>query len=73
MMKNIFDSDSNIIVDTKQLLDSFNTIKMVLTLKETDELVDSILNDTRRKLDSDTNNICIELRRMLEECYKPLD
>ena len=70
-MKDIFDSNGNVIVDTKKLLDSFNTMKMVLTLKETDELVDSILKDTRLKLDNDTNMVCIELRKMLEDCYKP--
>ena len=70
-MKDIYNSNGNVIVDTKKLIDSFNTMKMVLTLKETDELVEKIINDARRKLDDDTNMVCVELKQTLENCYKP--
>jgi hypothetical protein len=69
-MKDIYNSNGDVIVDTKKLLDSFNTMKMVLTLKETDELVHKIVNDARRKLDNDTNMVCVQLKETLENTYK---
>lgn len=72
-MKDIFDSKGNKLVDTKKLLESFNTMKMVLTLKDTENLVESILQDTRMKLDIDTNSVVKELRELLESEFKPIN
>lgn len=72
-MKDIFDSKGNKLVDSKKLLESFNTMKMILTLKETENLVENILHDIRMKLDIDTNTVVKEFRELLESEYKPLN
>ena len=47
------------------------SIKMTLTLKESDELTEKILLDIRRKLDIDTQQVINEIRDQLEKTYKP--
>jgi len=59
------------LVNIEDLVKSMEVIKMTLTLKETDELVDKMLIDIRRKLNIDTNQILDEVQRQLEETYKP--
>lgn len=58
-------------VNIEDLVKSMEVIKMTLTLKESDELVETIITDVRRKLNIDTNQILDEVRRQLEETYKP--
>lgn len=70
-MNNIYDSNSEIILDTKELIESFKVLVTKLTLGETKELTESILKDTRLKLNRDTDNVCMNLRRELEELYLP--
>jgi hypothetical protein len=48
-----------------------DTIKMSLTLKETEELVEQILRDIQRKLNTDTFNIINDIREQLDATYKP--
>jgi len=72
-MKDIFDSKGNKLVDSKKMLESFNTMKMILTLKDTEKLVENILHDIRMKLDIDTNTVVNEFRQLLESEYKPLN
>jgi hypothetical protein len=59
------------LANIEELVKSMDTIKMTLTLKETDELVDKILTDIRRKLNSDTLDIINEVRTQLQKTYKP--
>jgi hypothetical protein len=59
------------LANIEELVKSMDTIKMTLTLKETDELVDKILMDIRRKLNSDTLDIINEVRTQLQKTYKP--
>ena len=70
-MNNIYDSNSELILDTKELIESFKVLVTKLTLGETKELTESILKDTRLKLNRDTDNVCMNLRRELEELYLP--
>ena len=58
-------------VNIEDLVKSMESIKMTLTLKETDELTEKILMDIRRKLNVDTLQIINEVRRQLEDTYKP--
>tara|TARA_R100000278_G_scaffold64247_1_gene51724 strand:+ start:472 stop:696 length:225 start_codon:yes stop_codon:yes gene_type:complete len=58
-------------VNIEDLVKSMESIKMTLTLKETDELTEKILMDIRRKLNCDTNSIINEVRKQLEDTYKP--
>ena len=67
-MNNIYDSNSELILDTKELIESFKVLVTKLTLGETKELTESILKDTRLKLN---DNVCMNLRRELEELYLP--
>tara|TARA_Y100000004_G_scaffold183892_1_gene232257 strand:+ start:550 stop:774 length:225 start_codon:yes stop_codon:yes gene_type:complete len=70
-MNNIYDSNSELILDTKELIESFKVLVTKLTLGETKELTESILKDTRLKLNRDTDNVCMNLRKELEELYLP--
>ena len=58
-------------VNIEDLVKSMESIKMTLTLKETDELTEKILMDIRRKLNVDTTQIINEVREQLENTYKP--
>ena len=58
-------------VNIEDLVKSMESIKMTLTLKESDELTEKILMDIRRKLNVDTLQIINEVRRQLEDTYKP--
>jgi len=59
------------LANIEDLVKSMEVIKMTLTLKESDELVENILMDIRRKLNIDTNQILNEVRELLENTYKP--
>tara|TARA_R100000278_G_scaffold60623_1_gene49357 strand:- start:185 stop:406 length:222 start_codon:yes stop_codon:yes gene_type:complete len=59
------------LANIEELVQGMDTIKMTLTLKESDELVEKILMDIRRKLNVDTNSIINEVREQLENTYKP--
>ena len=71
MKKLNYTMTSEELVNIEDLVKSMEVIKMTLTLKETDELVDKMLIDIRRKLNIDTNQILDEVQRQLEETYKP--
>jgi len=58
-------------INIEDLVKSMESIKMTLTLKESDELTEKILMDIRRKLNVDTLQIINEVRRQLEDTYKP--
>ena len=53
------------------LVKGMESIKMTLTLKETDELTEKILKDVRRKLTIDNDQIIREVKEQLEKTYKP--
>ena len=55
------------LANIEDLVKSMDSIKMTLTLKETDELTEKILMDIRRKLNCDTNSIINEVREQLED------
>lgn len=59
------------IVNVKELVQAMDTIKVHLTLKETDELKDLLLKDIERKLNLDTHQILIDVENQLDETYKP--
>ena len=59
------------IVMVKELVQAMDTIKVHLTLKETDELKDKILKDIERKLNLDTNQIISNIEEQLDKTYKP--
>lgn len=59
------------LANIEDLVKSMEIIKMTLTLKESDELVEKMLIDIRRKLNIDTNQILDDVRQQLEETYKP--
>tara|TARA_Y100000289_G_C3826437_1_gene101335 strand:- start:86 stop:310 length:225 start_codon:yes stop_codon:yes gene_type:complete len=59
------------LANIEDLVKSMESIKMTLTLKESDELRDKILSDIRRKLNVDTLQIINEVRVQLESTYKP--
>ena len=59
------------LANIEDLVKSMDIIKMTLTLKESDELVENILMDIRRKLNIDTTSILNEVREQLENTYKP--
>ncbi len=59
------------LANIEDLVKSMESIKMTLTLKESDELVEKILRDIIRKLNLDTNQIVNEVREQLENTYKP--
>lgn len=59
------------LANIEDLVKSMESIKMTLTLKESDELVEKILRDIIRKLNIDTNQIVNEVREQLENTYKP--
>ena len=59
------------LANIEDLVKSMESIKMTLTLKESDELTEKIVNDIRRKLNIDTNQILNEVREQLENTYKP--
>ena len=71
MKKLNYTMTSEEMVNIEDLVKSMEVIKMTLTLKESDELVETIITDVRRKLNIDTNQILDEVRRQLEETYKP--
>jgi len=59
------------LANIEELVKSMDSIKMTLTLKESDELTETILRDIRRKLTIDTNQVLNEVREQLEYTYKP--
>lgn len=59
------------LANIEELVKGMESIKMTLTLKETDELTEKILMDIRRKLNCDTTQIINEVREQLENTYKP--
>ena len=59
------------LANIEELVKGMESIKMTLTLKESDELKEKILLDIRRKLDIDTQQVINEIRDQLEETYKP--
>ena len=59
------------LANIEELVKGMESIKMTLTLKESDELTEKILLDIRRKLDIDTQQVINEIREQLEETYKP--
>jgi len=59
------------LVNIEDLVQGMESIKMTLTLKETDELTEKILKDVRRKLNIDTDQIIKEVKEQLEKTYKP--
>ena len=59
------------LVNIEELVKGMGSIKMTLTLKESDELTEKILLDIRRKLDIDTQQVINEIRDQLEKTYKP--
>ena len=63
-------TDTNI-VNVKELVQAMDTIKVHLTLKETDELKDKVLKDIERKLNLDTHQILLDVEEQLDETYKP--
>ena len=58
-------------VDIDSIVQSLEVMAKTLTLKETDELVEKILTDIRRKLNEDTYSIINEVRDLLEKTYSP--
>jgi len=73
MKKLHYTNTGELIANIEELVKSMDTIKMSLTLKETDELVEKILTDIQRKLNTDTFNIISDIREQLETTYKPED
>jgi len=59
------------LANIEELVKGMESIKMTLTLKESDELTETILRDIRRKLTIDTNQVLNEVREQLEYTYKP--
>tara|TARA_Y100000004_G_C8605375_1_gene282391 strand:+ start:274 stop:507 length:234 start_codon:yes stop_codon:yes gene_type:complete len=59
------------IVNVKELVQAMDTIKVHLTLKETDELKDKVLKDIERKLNLDTHQILGNVEEQLDKTYKP--
>ena len=59
------------LANIEELVKGMESIKMTLTLKESDELTEKILLDIRRKLDIDTQQVINEIRDQLEKTYKP--
>lgn len=71
MKKLYYTLDGEELANIEELVKSMESIKMNLTLKETDELTEKILMDLRRKLTIDTNRILNNVRELLENTYKP--
>ena len=59
------------IVNVKELVQAMDTIKIHLTLKETDELKDKILKDIERKENLNTNQVLSNIEKQLDNTYKP--
>ena len=59
------------LANIEELVKGMESIKMTLTIKESDELTEKILLDIRRKLDIDTQQVINEIRDQLEKTYKP--
>jgi len=59
------------IVNVKELVQAMDTIKIHLTLKETDELKDKILKDIERKENLNTNQVLSNIEKQLDDTYKP--
>ncbi len=71
MKKLHYTNTGELIANIEELVKSMDTIKMSLTLKETEELVEKILTDIQRKLNTDTFNIINDIRVQLDATYKP--
>jgi len=71
MKKLHYTNTGELIANIDELVKSMDTIKMSLTLKETEELVEHILRDIQRKLNTDTFNIINDIREQLDATYKP--
>ena len=71
MKKLHYTNTGELIANIDELVKSMDTIKMSLTLKETEELVEQILRDIQRKLNTDTFNIINDIREQLDATYKP--
>ncbi len=71
MKKLHYTNTGELIANIEELVKSMDTIKMSLTLKETEELVEKILTDIQRKLNTDTFNIINDIREQLDATYKP--
>ena len=71
MKKLHYTNTGELIANIEELVKSMDTIKMSLTLKETEELVEKILIDIQRKLNTDTFNIINDIREQLDATYKP--
>ena len=71
MKKLHYTNTGELIANIDELVKSMDTIKMSLTLKETEELVEKILTDIQRKLNTDTFNIINDIREQLDATYKP--
>ena len=71
MKKLHYTNTEELIANIDELVKSMDIIKMSLTLKETEELVEHILRDIQRKLNTDTFNIINDIREQLDATYKP--
>lgn len=71
MKKLHYTNTGELIANIDELVKSMDIIKMSLTLKETEELVEHILRDIQRKLNTDTFNIINDIREQLDATYKP--
>ena len=71
MKKLHYTNTGELIANIDELVKSMVIIKMSLTLKETEELVEHILRDIQRKLNTDTFNIINDIREQLDATYKP--
>lgn len=71
MKKLYYTTTGEELANIEELVKSMESIKMTLTLKESDELTETILRDIRRKLTIDTNQVLNEVREQLEYTYKP--
>jgi len=71
MKKLYYTTTGEELANIEELVKSMDSIKMTLTLKESDELTETILRDIRRKLTIDTNQVLNEVREQLEYTYKP--
>jgi hypothetical protein len=71
MKKLHYTNTGELIANIDELVKSMDIIKMSLTLKETEELVEQILRDIQRKLNTDTFNIINDIREQLDATYKP--
>ena len=71
MKKLHYTNTGELIANIDELVKSMEIIKMSLTLKETEELVEQILRDIQRKLNTDTFNIINDIREQLDATYKP--